>query len=301
MRCTQCGENNVEGDSHCRLCKAPLRAFRAIIGASDCSAPSPSPPSPGVVPSNWSQGTLQAVPQQSLAVLGNASNLASYPGMSPPVASGTGSVVSTGHSVYRNGQIEGRVILADAPFNEPPDFDVCRFINRLLWLVLLLVSPLLLLHWLLLTLGVLPALLATVIGCFLLFRFFSFTNLVSLVSLVVILNPAKRREPDLVPVRNFRIREKNSQNEIAVRMKGHLKHGSLNQDDIVTLQGEWRQGTLLLRRGYNHRTQSNIDLQASHSGFWLLATLMLMFLLFSFFYEPTKQVIHRMQGLGLVR
>jgi hypothetical protein len=62
---------------------------------------------------------------------------------------------------------------------------------------------------------------------------------------------------DDVPVRDIRVRD-SSGSEHLVRIKGDFVAGNVNVADNVTIEGVNRQGTLMFRRGTNHRTHCEI-------------------------------------------
>jgi hypothetical protein len=193
--------------------------------------------------------------------------------------------------------VQGRVMIAEPPYSEYPDRDICRIINRILWIMLLVLSPILILYWLVVQVGGLPALLAFV-GLFLLVRFVSPTNLYAMFRIFSVLNPAARDPSVQVPVRYFRIRENGSAAEVMVRMKGQFTHGNLGQADIVTLSGRSRGGTLYAQEGYNHRTASTIRLARSYSWVGLVLTFLVILALVVKFYEPTVKVARAISSLG---
>jgi hypothetical protein len=71
---------------------------------------------------------------------------------------------------------------------------------------------------------------------------------------------AKLFKKDDVPVRDIRVRD-HSGAEHLVRIRGHFIAGNVNVGDDVTIEGVDRGGTLMFRRGTNHRTGSEIRVQ----------------------------------------
>ena len=192
--------------------------------------------------------------------------------------------------------LTGRVIMMEAPHQEKPDFDWYRFFTKLMWFLLLVASPFLLLHAVLVKLGALPALLA-VAGMIYLLRFITPTSLLSLLHLHAVLSPFRRQERELVPVRYFRVRD-DDEIEWMVRVKGDFRLGNITTDDLVSLRGRWRGGTLFVIRGYNHRTRSRIGIQNSYSWIGFVVAVAVILALVCFFWEPTRALMHKMQELG---
>lgn len=60
-----------------------------------------------------------------------------------------------------------------------------------------------------------------------------------------------------VPVRDMRVRDASGLDHL-VRIHGHLRRGSVAVGDTVIIQGSSKQGTLILKSGYNHNTRSEI-------------------------------------------
>lgn len=196
--------------------------------------------------------------------------------------------------------VTGRVILVEAAYSENPSPDVCRFITRVLWIILLLLSPILVLYWILVKVGGFPALLAF-IGMFLLVRFISPTNIYAMFRIFSVLNPTTRAPTEQVPVRYFRIREDESDAEAMVRVKGQLTHGNIGLDDHVTLFGRMSRGTLFVRHGFNHRTASTIRTAGSYSWVGLLLTLIFILVVANEFYRPTMRYAQKINSLGGVK
>jgi hypothetical protein len=243
-----------------------------------CVAEPSTPPASGLRSWPWFQHSNEPASEKTIATLHSSSIPRS----------------STPH--VRDGDLIGRVIMMEPPHQEKPDFDWCKFVTKLLWFLLLAAFPFLLLHAVLVKLGALPALLAVAAMIYLL-RFITPSNLLSMLYLNAALNPLRRRETELVPVRYLRIRD-DDEVEWMVRVKGNFEHGNLSTDDLVSLWGRWRGGTLFVRRGYNHRTRSRIGIQHSYSWIGLALTLAMILLVVCYFWEPTRTLMHRMQELG---
>jgi len=61
-------------------------------------------------------------------------------------------------------------------------------------------------------------------------------------------------------------------------VKGNFNLGNISTDDLVSLRGKWRGGTLCVMCGYNHRTRSRIAISRSNSWIWFVVTLTIIFL-----------------------
>jgi hypothetical protein len=194
------------------------------------------------------------------------------------------------------GDLVGRVILMEAPYQERPDFDWCKFFTKALWFLLLVASPILVLQVVLTKLGALPVILA-VVGVFVLLRFVTPSNLFALWRIYSVMSPIKRQDQEMVPVRYLRVRDDN-EDEWTVRMKGNTCLGNVSTDDLVSLWGYWRGGTLFVKRGYNHRTRSQIEFQNSYSWIGLVVTIGVILFLFGWFYQPIHTLGQRIHELG---
>jgi hypothetical protein len=204
------------------------------------------------------------------------------------------------HVIPARISVHGRVIIVEAPYSEHPDGDVCKVITRILWIILLVLSPVLIPYWLVVRVGGLPALLAFV-GLFLLFKLLSPMNLYAMFRIFSVLKPAARDSAGPVTVRYFRLREEGSDAEVMVRMKGQFTHGNVGLEDIVTLSGRSRGGTLYAQEGYNHRTASTIRLERSHSWVGLVLTVFFILALVVEFHAPIAKVARAINSLGGAR
>ncbi len=283
VRCAECGQSNSVEALNCGTCGSMLPMF-----ASNSDADMPALTSRGEGAS-----TPQATDPQAWPWLVSPKDTVqpqvplTVPSLSTPQPSTASEL---------QGDIVGRVILMESAYQEKPDFDWYRFFTKLLWFFLLLASPLLLLHAVLVKLGALPALLA-VAGMIYLLRFISPNNLLSLLHLHTILSPFRRHETEMVPVRYFRVRD-DDETEWMVRMKGHIGLGNISTDDLVSLWGRWRGGTLFVKRGFNHRTRSRVELQGSYSWIGFALTVAFILSLVAYFWEPTQVLMHKMHELG---
>jgi hypothetical protein len=153
----------------------------------------------------------------------------------------------------------GRVIMMEPPHQERPDFDWYKFFTKVIWIILAL-----------------PFLLAVaVIVCLL--RIARPGSLLSMLFMSAALNPLRRQERDTVPVRYLRVRD-DDEVEWLARVKGEFHFGNISTDDLVSLRGKWRGGTLCVTNGYNHRTRSRIAIRRSNSWIWFAGTLAIVFL-----------------------
>jgi hypothetical protein len=196
------------------------------------------------------------------------------------------------------GDVVGRVILMDAPQNEAPDFDLCRVLARILWLLLLVALPVLFLRQVLVKLEGVSILLALV-ALMMLLHFLRPTSLLSLLGLTIGLTRGVNRTVEHIPVRYFRVRMLHDDSEASVRLKGAYARGNVSPDDVVTFWGTWRDGVLMARRGYNHRTHSHIAIRRSHSWVYLLLSIVCIGCVITYFYEPAATLLRRIQQMAV--
>lgn len=297
MRCPDCGHNNPNNRNTCQIChttlmspatadrwpvgSAPItQSTRADAGNSPAARRAPWTSAPSAYPDGMSTPQPYTVATSSVAAR---------------------SPISQAAETRRRADVTGRVIAMDAPILERPDFDVCRFFTKTLWLILLVVSPLIFLHAVLVTLGAVPALLA-VVGLLFLVRFLSPTNLFTLYHLMVLINPLGRRnEGEQVPVRYLRVRGEDGESEHVIRMKGALTLGNVMPDDIVSFWGRWRRGVLHARYAFSHRTQAWIELQRSYTWVALAVTVCVVVVLIAYFYGPVSQLFVRAHEWGIAQ
>lgn len=275
-----CGRKNDANESVCEFCGATLRSSQeslANLPGSNGAGTRPSPPPP-----LFSDSTVSPAFPFSGQLIRSSAEQDLTPSEDKRVASA---------------ELSGRVITAEPVVHEQPDFDWCKLTTRLLWFLLLVVSPFVLLRTVLVHLGALPVVFAIVAFLFLL-RFFSPTNILSLLHLHMLLNPLRRNEAEQVPVRYFRVRDAHER-EWVVRMKGQVNGGNIAPDDLISAWGRWRSGTLSLTRAFNHRTQSYASIRSSQSWIMLTITVGVILFLGIYFYEPLHamwQMMHRMGG-----
>ncbi len=288
MRCRVCGNRIVEGLGACPSCHTAVPAIGLTTANSAVPLVIESPNDTTIVVTDRGERVLQQSMHGQLDSL-QAGAL---------VAGVESAYRSEGTSVVpRARTIRGRVIIAEAPYSEHPDRDACKIITRILWIFLLVLSPVLFLYWLVVQVGGMPALLVFA-GLFLLVRFMSPTNLYAMFRIFSVLSPAARDPGTQVPVRYFRVREEQTDAEVMVRMKGHFTLGNVGLEDLVTLSGRFRRGTLHAREGYNHRTASTIRLARSYSWVGLVLTLAFVAALLTAFYEPSMQIARAISSLG---
>lgn len=202
---------------------------------------------------------------------------------------------------------------------ERPDFDFCRALNRILWVLLLLASPFILFIVFISAGAMLPAL-VLVVGGFVLMRMMSASSFLSMFSLFSLLN-GNRNSAELVPVRYIRLRERMPAVDLVqlpragrpltsfrpmqmpaeriVRIKGEMILGNLVEGEVVSFWGRWRGGTLHAAKAYSHFTRSWIQLRRSHSGVWLLATLTIIGLLVLFLSEQMQAFDAQINSMGV--
>jgi hypothetical protein len=129
---------------------------------------------------------------------------------------------------------------------EPPDFDFCRAVIK--------------------GLGAFAVLVLMSVFC-VVRRRFSPTGILLLSHMEA--GRAGRRA-EQVPARYFRVRERTTRSEVIVRMKGLYTLGDVGPDDLMSFWGRWRGGTLVARRGFNHRTRAWVEIHRSRFWMWLL-------------------------------
>ena len=271
MRCHNCGNRVADGQVVCPTCHASMWAFAPVVA---------------------NKSTRRTVAAQDDSSWLTVDQTRQYPSRQPScskmvlrlaesaVALAASSVQSAlVYVIPAKRSVSGRVIIADPACSEDPDTDVCKVLTRIMWLIMLL-----------------PFLIGAGLVC-LLFRRFAPINLFAMLGIFRFLNPAARNTVQ-VPVRYFRIRENGSDDEVMVRMKGKLTGGNLGQEDIVTLSGRYRGGTLYATHGHNHRTSSTIRVARSYSWVGLVLTLLFILYLVVRFYEPTAKIGRTISSLG---
>lgn len=282
IRCMDCGRKNDASESVCEFCGATLRSnhesFAGILGGDGAGA---RPNSSSLLPADSAVSSV-------------------FPFSGPLIRSSSeqnSNAAKTEDARVARAELTGRVIATESVVHEQPDFDWCRLVTRLLWFLLLVVSPFVLLRTVLVHLGALPVVFA-VVGFLFLLRFVSPSNILSLFHLHMLLNPLRRNEAEQIPVRYFRVRDARER-EWVVRMKGQVNGGNIAPDDLISAWGRWRSGTLFMTRAYNHRTQSFASVKSSQSWIMLTITAGVILFLAIYFYEPLHamwQMMHRMGG-----
>ncbi len=280
IRCMDCGRRNAASESACGFCGATLRSNHAS------STNSPD--------DNRRTSNLPRLPQFADSTIPSPFSFAGA--LDRPAQGQIPAQVHNEDRRVANAELSGRVIAAEPVIHEQPDFDWCKLTTRLLWFLLLVVSPFILLRTVLVHLGALPVVLA-IIGFLFLLRFFSPTNILSLLHLHMLLNPLRRNEAEQVPVRYFRVRDSHER-EWIVRMKGQIDGGNIAPDDLISAWGKWRSGALALSRAYNHRTQSYVFVKTSQSRMMLAATVGLILFLGIYFYQPFHTMWQMMHNFG---
>src|SRR6266542_2873972 len=190
IRCMDCGRRTDGNEHACGFCGAILRSNHAS---------STNPPE-----DNRRTSDLPRLPQIADSTI--RSPFSSSSTLTRPAQGGIAVQVHHEDNRVANAELSGRVIAAEPVIHEQPDFDWCKLTTRLLWFLLLVVSPFILLRTVLVHLGALPVVFA-IIGFLFLLRFFSPTNILSLLHLHMLLNPLRRNEAEQVPVRYFRVRD----------------------------------------------------------------------------------------------
>ena len=275
-----CGRNNDASESVCGFCGAALRSNQESFAG---------------LPNNNSAGARSSLPPP---LFSDRAVSPSFPFSGPLARSSSGQDASGQGEDKRvaSAELSGRVIAAEPVVHEQPDFDWCKLVTRLLWFLLLVVSPFVLLRAVLVHLGALPVVFA-IVGFLFLLRFFSPTNILSLLHLQMLLNPLRRNEAEQIPIRYFRVRDAHER-EWVVRMKGQINGGNIAPDDLISAWGRWRSGTLSLSRAYNHRTQSYVAVRSSQSWIMLTVTVCVILFLGIYFYGPLHTMWEMMHSMG---
>lgn len=268
MRCYDCGERVAEGLMECPACHAALWAVAPAIAAS---------PRPITLAANEDM-SLAATPRHAEIEVPRTMPDGTAMQWAQNALSGAGTLLQSviAFVIHSNPSVQGRVIIAEPVYSEEPDFDTCRFISRLLWVLIML-----------------PFILAAGLFC-LIFRCLSPINLFAMLGVFRFLNPVAR-SGEQVPVRYFRIRDDNSDAEVMVRIKGRI-YGSLATEDRVTLMGRFRDGTFHVHDGFNHRTQSRIRVEKSYSWVGLLLTIAVILSLCLLQHEPLMRSVGGIGG-----
>lgn len=163
----------------------------------------------------------------------------------PPTTAGGGAVFPKPHARGARA-VSGIVIHVDSVYMTKPESSLGKFLLKvcvalmLLPLVLILGVPLLMLSWLFGRSSRSPGLPSGLANQFLSFWLTS-----------------KLFKKDDVPVRDIRVRDLSGVEHL-VRIRGHFITGNVNVADDVTMEGVDRGGTLMFRRGTNHRTHCEI-------------------------------------------
>ena len=149
-----------------------------------------------------------------------------------------------------NADVMGRVIAFAQSHTEHPAFDFWKLFTCLIWGLFLL-----------------PIVIA-VMCIMTLFRRFSMNGVMWFFYMF-----GNRRPADQIPVWYARVRRLDDESEVMVRLKGLYATGNVAADDLVSFWGRWKDGVLIAKRGFNHRTNSYVAFQRSVWRVYLLLTL----------------------------
>lgn len=152
---------------------------------------------------------------------------------------------------HRGSQIQGTVIAIDGPYLEPPDFDLPGVLLKLLLVTIL--APFIIGLFILYILISIPL---SIIGLGGVMKSFNPINILIAIGLFRGLFGIPREREDL-PVRFFYLQDEIG-NEYVLRMKGHLRSGSLALGHQITAWGKWRDNVLHTTRALNLRTGSSV-------------------------------------------
>jgi hypothetical protein len=152
-------------------------------------------------------------------------------------------------------QTSGRVIIVRQAPHEPMDFDIWRWVAIPVWGLLLLSAPISIAIIVWQFFGLLPAL--GVAGLSLIvFRFIFSDRLLQSWYLTAALNGRHIVEP--MPVLMARLRHADGR-EIQLRLKGHLRGGTLMEGDRVSVRGVWKRGSFQVGSLSCERTGASIE------------------------------------------
>lgn len=173
----------------------------------------------------------------------------------PPSALALGSSRSkrTGFSPW-SAEIYGRVIIVRQAPHEPMDFDPWRWLAIPVWGLSLLTTQCAIAIVVWQTYGFLVAISFAVISLLIL-RFIFSNRLMQSWHLTAALNGHHIVEP--MPVLMARLR-KTDEREIQLRLKGHLRGGSLMEGDRISATGSWRKGVFRVNAIICERTGASI-------------------------------------------
>ncbi len=267
VRCPECGFKNPAGVGACPFCATQQSQHTpALLDWDSAIAEQPigfrgddTMPMPPVVRSDSPSTTTAAHQSAPLATPATWTETRSEP---------QDAVQPIQNMATRQGaEVIGRVIAIDNSQREPPDLDICRALTKTLGFLLLLVSPLVIFGNTLVTFGPMLAI-AGVAGVMFLVRLLPVTNLLWFAYLA----HANRRPDEQVPVWYARVRDGEDESEVMVRLKGLFSRGNVAADDLVSFWGSWRNGVLMTRHGFNHRTQTTIEFHRSKWWIWLILT-----------------------------
>ncbi len=152
-----------------------------------------------------------------------------------------------------DGGCAGHVLLVEHIGHEREDFRFIHLLARGLMVVVAAGSPILILAASLVVLGP-GAVLLIALGGWLASRVISPSAMFG--AWLALLGC--RTEQAGEPVLYFRLRTRED-GELMVRAKGRMRHGHIYAGDSLTCWGRWQNGVLLLRRAFNHGTNSWIE------------------------------------------
>ena len=174
---------------------------------------------------------------------------------SPPALRQSSSMGETRGRWQIGDRTSGRVIIVRQAPHEPMDFDIWRWVAIPVWGLLLLSAPIAIAIMVWQSFGFLPAL--GVAGLSLIvFRFIFSDRLLQSWHLTAALNGRHIVEP--MPVLMARLRHADGR-EIQLRLKGHLRGGTLMEGDRVSVRGAWKRGAFQVSSLSCERTGASIE------------------------------------------
>jgi hypothetical protein len=204
---------------------------------------------------NTLTGGVAAPTQSQPAFVGQAPRTPPVQAPRPTVAvtvATTSPVASPARPSPSTGVLDGRVVQVDAMYMQTPDPQWGLLLLKLavygliIYLFGKIIAIAVAILWLLLWLisKALPRGMASGVA----------TQVLSFMLTRRIMGPAAN-----IPVRDIRVRDANGLDHLA-RLKGHFRVGNVSVGDQVSLQGRFKDGTFLCKRGFNARINSAIEL-----------------------------------------
>lgn len=160
------------------------------------------------------------------------------------------------HIFHNKPQLEGTVVAVDGPYLEPPDLDVPGVLLKLF--LFLLLMPILIVILVIYAAFSIPL---SILGLGKMATSMNPLNMLIALGLFKSLFGLRSNKGIKdVPVRFYYL-EDSFGNEYTLRVKGHLRAGSVAPGHPIVVWGKWRDGVLHVKKAYNQRTRSNMIVQ----------------------------------------